>query len=354
LNGLEQQVPLNIANMIFATLRWIGVIPVLWWVAPTIEVYLYWQVAVATLQTLAMGLWLWRALPGSTGPARFRVSAMHQVLGFATGMFAIAALSFVLVQIDRIVLSRTLPLDQFGHYVLAATVAAALSRAFNPFFTALYPRYSGLVAAGLKGRLNELYLSSNRYLAVLVTATAAVLGVFSRDTLFLWTGDPALASNLAPVLSILAAGAALNGLMNLPYALQLAHGWTQLTLWVNGISLLVMVPLTFWLARRFGMTGAASGWLALNAFNFLLIVPIIHRRLLPSAATLWYLIVLPPLLVSVAIAFAIRLSMPAPLAGITGIATLMLIGIVVLSASFLASGMSQRYFKHDNLKVLGP
>ena len=102
------------------------------------------------------------------------------------------------------------------------------------------------------------------------------------------------------------------------------------------------------------MTGAACGWLALNAVNFLLIVPIIHRRLLPSAATLWYLIVLPPLLVSVVVAFAIRLSMPVPLEGVAGIATLMLIGIVVLSASFLASGMSQRCFRHDKLKAVRP
>lgn len=340
LNGLEQQVPLNIANMVFAGLRWIGVIPVLWWIAPSIEVYLYWQVAVAAFQTFAMRLWLWRALPPGARPPRFRINAMRQVRGFALGVFAIAVLSFLLVQIDRIVLSRTLPLDQFGHYVLAATVAAALSRAFNPFFTALYPRYSGLVANDPELRLKELYLDSNRYLAILVCATAAVLVVFSRDTLFLWTGDHALAATLSPVLSILAAGAAFNGLMNLPYALQLAHGWTRLALWVNGITLLVMVPLTFWLARKFGMIGPAGAWLAINAVNFLLIVPVIHRRLLPSVTVHWYLIVLPSLLASLAVALALRLLMPAPLEGLLGFATLCLIGVVVLLVSFLASGTS--------------
>src|SRR5487761_803537 len=99
----------------------------------------------------------------------------------------------------------------------------------QPMFNALYPRYSKLVSLGEDKALTHLYHLSNQYLAVMVAAISVVLMVFSRDVLYLWTGDTATAAKVAVPLSILVAGTALNGLMNLPYALQLAHGWTRLT-----------------------------------------------------------------------------------------------------------------------------
>ena len=57
------------------------------------------------------------------------------------------------------------------------------------------------------------------------------------------------------VLSLLAIGTCLNGLMVLPYALQLAYGWTRLALYINLVAVAVLAPLIYFLAIHFGAPG---------------------------------------------------------------------------------------------------
>ncbi len=338
LNGIERQVRANAITAVFSTLRWAGVVPLISWYDATIEAFLHWQIGVAAAQTVTTRMLLLRALPVGKGSRRFQLAILTQVRGFALGVFATSAVAFLLIQLDRIVLSSVLPLDQFGTYALAATVAAGLTRAFQPFFIALYPRFSGMVAAGEHDRLTLLYHQSNQYLAVLVSATAAVLVLFAPDVLTLWTGDPVLSRQAAPVLQILVAASALNGLMNLPYALQLANGWTRLSLLMN-LAILPLATFATWrLAVANGGVGAASVWLCVNLAFVCIGIPLMHRRLLPREMSRWYLRdVLPPLGAATLAAVALKLALPAIDRGIAGLLTLAAIGLATLVAAGLAT-----------------
>jgi O-antigen/teichoic acid export membrane protein len=117
---------------------------------------------------------------------------------------------------------------------------------------------------------------------------AGVLIFFSKDAMFAWTGDAATVHHVWLVTSMLVAGTALNGIMNVPYALQVAHGWTRLTIWMNGIAVAVLVPAVYLLGTRFGSVGAAAGWLALNLGYVLVGVQLMHRKLLLHEKAAWY------------------------------------------------------------------
>ena len=336
--GLERQVMLNGLNASFATLRGLGAVAVLLLVSPTFTAFLWWQVAVSALQTAVSGTVLWRLLPPGSRAPRFGLERLHELSGFALGMTGIVGLSFVLVQSDRIILSTVLPLGEFGYYTVAATVAAALSSVVYPFFGALFPRFSGLVATGDTPRLITLYHQSNQLLAVVVAPVACVLSFFSADVLHLWTGDAELAAKSGPILSILVLGTALNGLMNLPYALQLAYGWTKLALYQNMVAVLLVVPSIWWLAHHYGSLGAATVWLALNLCYVTIGVPLMHRRLLVGEMARWYRYdILPPVLGAVTSAAAARALIQEPLQGRQGLAELALIGITCLFATALCS-----------------
>ena len=56
---------------------------------------------------------------------------------------------------------------------------------------------------------------------------------FSKDILLIWTQDLVIANHTYLLLSILIIGTTINGLTNIPYALQLANEWTSLTLKIN-------------------------------------------------------------------------------------------------------------------------
>src|SRR5206468_2078686 len=104
-----------------------------------------------------------------------------------------------------------------------------------------------------------------------------------------WTRSGVTADRAHLVLTFLIVGTALNGVLNMPYALQLANGWTRLTFWSNIIALVAMVPLMIVLTLRWGPAGAASLSIVLNATYVAVTVRLMHRRLLPTEQTRWYL-----------------------------------------------------------------
>jgi hypothetical protein len=83
-------------------------------------------------------------------------------------------------------------------------------------------------------------------------------------------------------------GTAIHGLMHIPWALQLAFGWTRLAFFGNLVSVLLLVPLMIALTRWYGAVGAASVWVILNIGYMLIILPIMHRRLLTTEKWRWY------------------------------------------------------------------
>jgi len=295
LAGLERQISQNIIQIVFSSLRWIVVIPLLIFTDSSIETFAWWQVLIAALQTLAARAIFFYKLPIPVRHARFQRSIAFSIRHFALGMLGIACVSFVLAQTDRIVLARILPLDAFGHYFLVATAAGALSRVFTPFFSALYPRYSRLVVQGNIEDLIVLYHRSNRVLAVIVSALAAIMVLYAEGILKLWTGDGFFAASNAQVFVLLVIGSALNGIMNLPYAIQLAYGYTRLSLLLNVFSIIWLVPMIWYLADRYGALGAACAWPLLNLTYVSLGIFLMHRKILKGEMMKWYVadIILP-------------------------------------------------------------
>lgn len=336
LSGLERQPELNWINAVFATLRGAGVLAVLYWVQPTIAAFMWWYAAMGAAQSLISALVLWRLLPAGDAAPRFSPQELRDARRFASGLVTIGVLSIAVMQLDRLVVSALRPLEELGYFSLALSVAAGMGRMIQPMFNALYPRYSRLVAADDHRALSHLYHLTNRYLAIMVAAVAAVLMVFPRDVIYLWTGDTAIAARIAVPLAILVAGTALNGLMNLPYALQLAHGWTRLAVGTNLAALAIGVPFCIWAVAQYGIVGAACLWLATNIGFVGVGIPLMHRRLMRGELSTWYLKdILPPFLASAAMALMLGWLMPPMTRDLAGLLRLGLVCALTLSASAL-------------------
>jgi O-antigen/teichoic acid export membrane protein len=307
LQGLQRHVRLNVITGAAVTVRGVGAVAVLLLVSPTIHAFFTWQVIASLLHVAALRVGLWQALPG-TGSARFDVGELRRVWRFAAGMTAISAVTLALTQVDKVVLSRVLSLEMFGYYTIATVAAGALYRLTVPVFGAVFPRLSELVRAGDEAAVSAVFHRGSQLISVLVFPAAAVLAMFAADVLHLWMRDPLVVRHAAPVLSLWAIGIALNGSVNMPYALQLAHGWTRLTLYTNMVAVVVLVPGTILAARSHGAVGAAAIWVVLNLGYYLLYARLMFRRLLPSEMWRWYGVdTLAPLAVALATAGAGKL-----------------------------------------------
>jgi O-antigen/teichoic acid export membrane protein len=255
-------------------------------------------------------------------------------------------LSLLLTQVDKLLLSTLLPLAEYGVYVLAAAVAAVpVSLTAAPITQAWFPRMSQLHASGNEAALAQTF-HQGAQLASMTLGTAAIFLIFfSEPLLRIWTGDADLARQAAPLLSLLAFGNLLNGLMWLPYHAQLAHGWTSLTIHINTCAVLVIVPAILIVTPIYGAIGAASIWVALNAFYVLVGAPLMFRRILRGEQRRWYLEdLLRPLLAAAAVAVLLRWLLPAPESTALQAATLVGAGLLVLSGAAMAAREARSIF----------
>jgi O-antigen/teichoic acid export membrane protein len=286
--GLQRQVLLNGITVAMATLRGIGMILILWLVSPTIQAFFLWQAFVSLLQTLITAAYLWRNLPKTQSRSRFRQDLWLGIWRFAAGMTGISLVSLILMQTDKIILSKMLTLEDFGYYNLAGTVASGVTIVIAPIFTSVFPRFSELVSQGEEKKLVDLYHKSCQLLGVLVIPLGVTLSLFSQDILLLWTGNPVIAEKAHVIVSLLTIGTSLNGLMNVPYALQLAYGWTKLALYINIVAIALLIPSLFWLTSKYGSIGAASVWTMLNSGYVLIGIRFMHLRLFKGELNKWY------------------------------------------------------------------
>lgn len=287
LRGLQRQVLLNSITVGTVTLRGVGAVLILWLVSPTIQAFFTWQVTISVLQTSLLALFLWRSLPKMGIPPKFQGQLLWRIWRFAGGMSGITLSALILTQLDKVILSKLLSLEMFGYYALAGVIGNGLNGLIGPIFNAVFPRFSVLVAARDENGLRNLYHSGTQLMAALTIPVAAVLALFPFDVLLLWTGSTETAQNASPIVSLLVVGTALNGLMNLPYALQLANGWTSIGLRINTFLIIVLIPGIFVAATRYGAVGAAAIWVVLNAIYMLIGIPLTHARLLKGETWRW-------------------------------------------------------------------
>jgi O-antigen/teichoic acid export membrane protein len=289
LMGLQKQVLLNVINIGVGTLRGMGAVLILWLISPTIQAFFSWQIIISIISTCLLAFFLWHRLPRTEKKAYFQKHLLAEVWRFAAGMSGISILATILTQLDKIILSKMLTLEMFGYYTLAGVVAMSLYRLIFPVFYAVYPRFTQLVSLADRDALIQLYHKSCQFISVLILPITAVVVTFSYEIMLIWTQNPVTAEKTHLLVSILMCGTALNGLMNIPYGLQLAHGWTRLAFFANLIAIIILVPMIVFMTSYYGALGGASVWVILNSGYVLISIHFMHKRLLPSDKWAWYL-----------------------------------------------------------------
>lgn len=265
-----------------------GAVAVLAFVSPTIEAFFIWQACVGLVYAATMRWAAWRII-GRSDDVRFNVDELKRIWRFSAGVSGLALSASILMQMDKVLLSRILSLEDFGKYALAGVVTSGLYVLLAPIFNAIYPRFSALIASGDTETLTRLYRIGTRLLSAVIFPIATLAGVFAEDLVYLWTGNLEISTEVAPILALLLMGTAINGVMIFPYALQLAYGAVRLPLMICLILIVSMVPMTFVLAMAYGAIGGASAWVIMNSAYLVMGSWLTHRVLLKEIGFKWLL-----------------------------------------------------------------
>lgn len=288
LQGMQRQVQSNAITSFCATLAGGGAVLILWLIAPRVDLFVAWQVLVFAVQIVALRIAAWRGLvlPGDQPKAKLAV--LRSSAGFSMGVTGITLLSLALTQLDKLVLTKLLSLKDYGYYAVASGIAALLMTLGSAVETATFPALTAAVERSDSEGEAATYQKASRMLAVLVVPIALTIVLFAPQLLQVYLGSAEAVGRVSPLLRLLALGNLFLALVFLPLALQLAHGWTSLSIYKNIVAVLIYVPLLLYLVPSLGAEGAALCWLLLTLGYFLIEVPVMHRRLLKGAQWRWY------------------------------------------------------------------
>ena len=310
--GLNRQVRYNLLNAGIATVRYAGAVGVLRFGSATVEAFFSWQVIMSLVSLVCLMLGAYGSLPCVTRSPRFSAATLRPVWRFSAGMTVIGTLSIAMANVDKFVLSHALNLEQFGWYALAAVAASTLYTLVVPVTQAFYPR---MVAQSThddrRGLVGTLHLSS-QLVAALVGVAAIFLCLFASEVLYIWSGNPALVADTAPILSVLSLAAFANCLGHIGVNVQLARGTTRGVATVNFLALLCSVFALPWVVKSHGAMGAAYTWLVITAFQAACVLMLAYRGPLSGEGRKWLIFdMLLPLTGAFLTAYVAHLCLPA-------------------------------------------
>lgn len=264
----QAQVSLNIIMSIASLVRHLGAVLILlkW---PLLVAYLGWHCAVGLLETLMRARYAWGCVSSvDRNEMVWSSTVLKNTWVLVTGMSAATLLGVLTVQMDKIILSSMAPLEQFGYYVVAASVSSGMLQMINPLIQAALPKVVQLQADALA--LRALSLKLFKIISVIV-GIGGLCFIFSGQWLLnFWLGNEQVTAEVFPVLTLLLLGTALNALHNVGYINWLAHGKIRRVVQVNAISLILAILVIPVMISWQGIVGAAAGWIIINFIGFVI------------------------------------------------------------------------------------
>ena len=290
ISGSERLVWLGGYNSFIATLRFIGVLPVLIFIGTSPTVFFNFQFGVAVLELLCLLVYAYHLLPIT--PNGIQVSwswkPLKPVLKFSLSIAFTSSVWVIVTQTDKLVLSKILPLAEYGYFTLAVLVAGGVMVISGPISGAIMPRMAKLEAENDHDGLIRVYRQSTQLVAVIASAASITLAFCAEPLLWVWTGNKIMAHQASPILILYAIGNAIVAVSAFPYYLQYAKGNLRLHLLGNAVFVVLLIPAIIWAAIQFGGVGAGYVWLVMNLIAFVAWLPLVHHKFEPGLNLKWY------------------------------------------------------------------
>ncbi|MBT0962312.1 lipopolysaccharide biosynthesis protein [Denitromonas iodatirespirans] len=273
-NGVQAQKLANMRQCGFATVKHAGALLLIFVWQPAAIAYLASFAVVSIVECVFNALTIRSELRDAP---RVRLSRERFLrLGRETSVLAAGVLIGMSVsQIDRVVLSRVVSVEDFGRYAIVASLGLAFLQLQYPLMRAFFPRVVHEDATGGSGSFRKLGAG----ILVLCVLPCFAVALAAPWVLALWLNDsPVAAAGVAPLRLILCA-VAINAVYHLLYQRILARGHGKAVVLINLAALIVTVPVTVFMANAHGILGGGVAWLTSASIQLALGVVWIRREI---------------------------------------------------------------------------
>lgn len=351
--GLEQQIWLNLFNIIFATLRYVCAYALLRWISNDFEHYFQFQLAIGIVEFLVIYYKFHSAIPRTPIELPllyFSYKSIKPALPFIAGIAYTSVLWVLMTQTDKLILSHTLTLAEFGFYSIVATLANSALRLSEPINQAVLPRLTSQHASGKTKEMLSLYKGSTQVLSILSFSTLGTISLFATPFIYSLTGNHQAAAWGGPILFWLALGNAVMVITGMQYNLQFAIGKVQLHVINTTINAIIQVPILAYVAYYHGAIAVAMTWFIIRILSFGIWPAVVHSKFAPGIHLKWIWNDVTAPLIGASIGLSIGLVISPDSTCWTShysrleiFAQLLGIGFVTLLASIAASSRTRHY-----------
>ncbi|WP_339438655.1 oligosaccharide flippase family protein [Pseudomonas sp. EA_15y_Pfl1_P104] len=280
ISGNENMVWLGYFGVILATLRFVVVVPVMFFWGFEPRVFFVYQLFIAFVEVLLLLIKSRFYLPRLVGvDVGWSFAPVKKILAFSMTIAFTASMWVMVTQLDKLILSSILPLSVYGYFALSVLIASGVMVTVGPISNAIMPRMVSLHSSGKSVDVLKLYRDSTQLTAVIAGSAALTLAFCARPLLWAWTGDEKIVEAATPTLILYALGNGCLAVAAFPYYLQYARGDLKLHFWGNFLLLILMVPAVYFAAHRYGMIGAGYSWMTVNVFFLFVWVWFVHAKL---------------------------------------------------------------------------
>jgi O-antigen/teichoic acid export membrane protein len=287
LTGLQRMDLLNLLKVLNGLVRLGGGCLVLF-IHKSLYIYLLWTLISALVEVVSYWLCTRRVFPSLPMRPKITLSALSPVLRFALGMNGLSILTVVIVQADRLLISKMLSLFELGAYSLAHSTSFITASFISAIGAALLPAYSSSFGKGGQPNMIVEYENASRFL---LYSSGLIVFPFifqGQIILDLWVGEPAATAASLP-LALLSVGFWGSAIVSNAFQLAIASGSPGPVLRISFLSAPIYLLVLYGAIAKFGIVGAASAWAILNMGYVIAIVPLVHRNYLRSPAAPFFL-----------------------------------------------------------------
>jgi O-antigen/teichoic acid export membrane protein len=292
LRGMQRQVALNVHDLSWSVIKTLGSWVILKYIDNTLQSFLWFQCAVTILQTAGTLLMTWYYMPAVPEKSRayFDKKILKDISRYAAGMGIAAILGTIVLQMDKLIVSKMASDKQFGYYTIATNVAILVYNVSFPLYMAILPHFTRLAYERDDAKAREDFHFYASMLSSLLLPFSVVIFFYSHEFLLLWTKDRELADAISPILKLMIAGTTLNAMLMPVHTLLLAHNRVRFMLISHLIACLLALPVIILLTLKLGIIGGAISVTLLFAGYICIQAPMIFNYLhLKKEMIRWYL-----------------------------------------------------------------
>ena len=182
--------------MVFATLKFIGAFLLIVYVSNDIVHFFYFQLIVAIFEFIVIKFKVDSYMKVSQKVSPSFIT-LKQIAPFALSIAYTSGIWVFITQLDKLMLSHYLPLNEYGFFTLVILVSGAILQIFQPIGQAILPRMTSLLSNGQEKEMITLYHKATQIVAIVVLS---VSGMVAYELLYAWTGNIEASVWAAPIL----------------------------------------------------------------------------------------------------------------------------------------------------------